>query len=133
MKALTIHQPYAHLIATGEKWVENRTWQTHYRGPIAIHAGQSKQWFTCPEDEALPRGCVVAVADLAACVNKEWGDLKIGHELNGVVSVWQFWDHRHSIGPWCWILANVRELPNPIPAKGKQGFWNWEPPDGVEI
>lgn len=35
MKALTIHQPYAELIRRGEKVIENRTWPTSYRGPLA--------------------------------------------------------------------------------------------------
>jgi len=44
MKALTISQPYASLIASGEKWVENRSWPTGYRGPLAIHAGKGTQY-----------------------------------------------------------------------------------------
>ena len=38
MKALTIKQPWASLIASGIKDIENRTWKTHYRGKIYIHA-----------------------------------------------------------------------------------------------
>ena len=45
MKAITIWQPWAELIARGVKLVENRTWRTHYRGPVAIHAGLSNKWF----------------------------------------------------------------------------------------
>jgi hypothetical protein len=40
MKAITILQPHASLIAVGEKRYETRNWPTKYRGPIAIHAGQ---------------------------------------------------------------------------------------------
>jgi hypothetical protein len=43
-KALTICQPYAELIARGEKVIENRTWPTSYRGPLLIHAGKSREW-----------------------------------------------------------------------------------------
>ena len=39
MKALTIRQPWASLIALGVKTIETRSWPTRYRGPIAIHAG----------------------------------------------------------------------------------------------
>ena len=39
MKALTIMQPWASLIACGAKTIETRSWPTKYRGPIAIHAG----------------------------------------------------------------------------------------------
>jgi len=41
MKAITIHQPYASLIACGAKIYETRSWATKYRGKIAIHAGKS--------------------------------------------------------------------------------------------
>ena len=29
-------------------------------------------------------------------------------------------------GRYAWKLANVQKLPEPIPAKGRQGLWNWE-------
>ncbi|WP_339889815.1 ASCH domain-containing protein [uncultured Flavobacterium sp.] len=38
MKALSIKQPWASLIAHGIKDIENRTWKTHFRGRIYIHA-----------------------------------------------------------------------------------------------
>ncbi len=39
MKALTLTQPYATLVALGTKRIETRSWSTQYRGPLAIHAG----------------------------------------------------------------------------------------------
>ncbi|MFI1063885.1 ASCH domain-containing protein [Streptomyces spororaveus] len=36
---LTIRQPWATLIASGAKDVECRSYPTHYRGPLFIHAG----------------------------------------------------------------------------------------------
>ena len=38
MKALSIKQPWASLIAHGIKDIENRNWKTHFRGRIYIHA-----------------------------------------------------------------------------------------------
>jgi ASCH domain len=38
MKALSIKQPWASLIAHGIKDIENRTWKTKFRGRIFIHA-----------------------------------------------------------------------------------------------
>jgi patatin-like phospholipase/ASCH domain-containing protein len=38
MKSLSIRQPWASLIISGVKDVENRTWPTRYRGPVLIHA-----------------------------------------------------------------------------------------------
>jgi len=37
MKTLSIKQPWAHLIASGIKDIENRTWRTNFRGKIHIH------------------------------------------------------------------------------------------------
>ena len=42
MKAITLYQPYASLIAVGVKRFETRSWATNYRGPIAIHAGMKE-------------------------------------------------------------------------------------------
>lgn len=39
MKALSVRQPYAELIALGEKTIEVRSWRTDYRGPLVICAG----------------------------------------------------------------------------------------------
>lgn len=40
MKALSINQPWAWLIVNGYKGVENRDWDTRYRGEFLIHAGK---------------------------------------------------------------------------------------------
>ncbi len=40
MKAITIWQPWASLLASGGKMYETRPWETSYRGPIAIHAAK---------------------------------------------------------------------------------------------
>jgi ASCH domain len=42
MKALSIRAPWWWFILHGGKDIENRTWTTHYRGPVLIHA--SKWW-----------------------------------------------------------------------------------------
>ncbi len=131
MKALTISQPYASLIADGEKWVENRTWETNYRGPLAIHAGKGTQYLTRAELAEYPNGCIVAVANLFACMPRpsmismsrhqkiQASDLTLGKVL----------DHEHCEGPWCWILRDVRKLREPIPCKGSQGIWFWKSPE----
>ncbi|WP_309145170.1 ASCH domain-containing protein, partial [Brevibacillus sp. HB2.2] len=43
MKAITIHQSWATLIALGEKRFETRGWSTNHRGPIAIHAAKKRE------------------------------------------------------------------------------------------
>lgn len=42
VKALTLWQPWASLVALGVKTIETRSWSTKYRGPLAIHAAVRK-------------------------------------------------------------------------------------------
>ncbi|MFE4712623.1 MULTISPECIES: ASCH domain-containing protein [unclassified Paenibacillus] len=78
MKAITIIQPWATLIAIGEKRFETRSWATKKRGPLAIHAGKKIDKDACQESEIssalerhgytadnLPTGAVVATCNLA--------------------------------------------------------------------
>ena len=41
MKAITVWQPWAQLLAEGKKHDETRSWRTNYRGEILIHAAKS--------------------------------------------------------------------------------------------
>lgn len=69
MKALTVRQPWASLIAGGTKTIETRSWPTSYRGPLAIHAGKA---VAHPSDRIWERSgrgvrlslAVIAVAEL---------------------------------------------------------------------
>ena len=129
MKAITICQPYAHLIMRGEKRVENRTWPTSYRGLIAIHAGKSRQWLDCEADEDqdwtyrikiadMAFGAVVAVARLVDC-------LTIDSIEAGKHDTQYPWlrEHEHTSGPWCWILDAVSPV-GPWPWRGAQGLYD---------
>lgn len=124
MKALTICQPYAYLIAIGEKRVENRTWSTRYRGPLLIHAGKSRHWFEGADPTGFAFGAVVATARLVDCLPIH----EIEHGDHADRYPW-IAGHRHAVGPWCWVLAEVAALPEPIPARGAQGLWDmpWPP------
>lgn len=125
MKALTISQPYSGLIADGIKVVENRTWPSSYRGPLAIHAGKGSQYLTKSELARYPTGCIIAVADLVACLRLD-GIIDSNHarEIAGSrYTIGEILRHEHTEGPYCWILENVVALPTPIPYKGAQGLW----------
>ncbi|MHB1731900.1 MAG: ASCH domain-containing protein [Ferrimicrobium acidiphilum] len=41
IKALTLYQPWASLVALGVKTIETRSWSTEYRGRLAIYAASS--------------------------------------------------------------------------------------------
>ena len=66
MKAITIKQPFASLIAAGLKEYEFRTWKTKYRGEILIHAGKGVDKKAMKKFEHLnleyPSGCIIAKA-----------------------------------------------------------------------
>lgn len=143
MRALTISQPFASLIASGEKWVENRRWFTSYRGPLAIHAGKGLQYLDREEIKDYPTGCIIATATLSACVvlerlQKFWMDEKTRDELvPGCNVTWrQVMEHRWTEGPFCWILSDIQRI-EPVAAKGAQGLWVPDKfdaiPFGVEV
>lgn len=118
LKALTICQPYAELIARGLKNVENRDWPTRYRGLLVIHAGKSREWMDDGDLDAYPDmsfGMIVAVAMLYDCIHISKMPATRLHE-------------QHVNGPWCWLLKDVRRV-KPIPYRGAQGLW--ELPGGI--
>ena len=103
LKAISIRQPWAWLVANGHKEIENRIWATHIRGPVLIHAGLSMSDFTVYELDSIKKeyrvkvplklhtGGIVGVAEIVDCVEKhrsKWFD-----------------------GPYGWVLANARPLP----------------------
>jgi ASCH domain-containing protein len=77
MKIISIKQPWAQLIASGAKDIENRTWPTRYRGSLLIHASQRADDVTSDEIErrfgvrlppVLPLGGVVGITEIVDCV-----------------------------------------------------------------
>jgi hypothetical protein len=127
MKALTLFPRHADAIARGEKWVENRTWQTGYRGPVAIHAGVGG-----PREELaqFPSRRIVAIADLVAV--RHLNDLyakdrdRVLHDCG--LTPQQIIRHAHTIGPQCWIFKSVRPVDIPWEV-GLLGLWNIHPYD----
>ena len=106
MKALSIRQPWANLIATGEKTIETRTWSTAYRGPLLIVSSRS------PKIE--PAGFAIAIADLADCRAMTREDERAA---------------RCSLYPnaFSWLLRNIRKI-HPFPVRGKLGLYEVEVP-----
>ncbi len=145
MKALTLTQPYAQLVAIGAKKIETRSWRTDYTGPLAIHAAKRfPKWareFTSEEvcyrarlngsahypANPYPLGVVVATCQLMACVPTEVldpGDTVFSVSVQKLSDQEiQFGDF--SRGRWGWLLEDIKLLPTPIPAKGALGLWEW--------
>ena len=118
MKALSIRQPWAWLIADGYKDIENRSWATNFRGRIYIHAGKrfdndaliwlmDKGLVLTKEltlySHELPRGGIIGEVDILDCVTSS-------------TSPW-------FIGPYGFVLANPVRYKGFIPCKGWLGFF----------
>lgn len=143
MKALTLTQPWATLVAIGAKQYETRSWYTTYRGPLAIHAAKGGyNWLSLAAgDEVsvamcralnaggyasareLPLGAVVAVGDLVRIYRTQW----IARDARAPLSADELAFGDYTPGRYAWLLANVRRLPEPIPARGSLGLWDWYP------
>lgn len=68
MRALSVKQPWAELIASGKKKIEYRTWKVELRGDLLLVASASRQDDECEEEgldpKALVYGAAVCVVDL---------------------------------------------------------------------
>ena len=127
LRALSVKQPWA-LAICHDKDIENRTWNTRYRGPVAIHASKARDdvsravldWIEATagltpgqisrEDH---RGAVVAVAEIVDC-----------HEAGALgscdivpCSPWALPEQ------WHWQLDSVHRLAEPVPCRGSLGLW----------
>jgi hypothetical protein len=148
MKAITICQPYASLIALPDeddraKRVENRGWPSSFVGTLAIHAGKSRDYLGGDnyglKTDDMPFGAIVAVCEMVGCCKAHpLSNPETGRHLGGMPEPWALrkWPwlagHQHVEGPYCFVLTYVRRFKEPIPAKGKQGFWDLALPENWE-
>lgn len=133
MKAITVCQPYAHLIALPEndprmKRIENRSWSTPYVGPLAIHAGKGTQYMQDEDWQEFPGlawGAIVAVCRLEGCFGYQGIVAARPTVPAWVLNKWPWMDeHRHVEGPVCWALSGVRRLKEPVRCSGQRGLWD---------
>lgn len=139
MRAITLTQPWATLVALGEKTIETRSWSTSYRGPIAIHAAKGfpkDAWMLCMEEPFfevltkthhlwatnLPRGEVIATAYLRDCISTTSDACKFAIE-RGSPHESAFGDY--SPGRFGLLLDSVRRLTKTIPFRGMLGLWEF--------
>lgn len=126
VKAITIKQPFATLIAEGLKQYEFRTWRTNYRGEILIHAGKSIDKKAMKKFESLglsyPTGCIIAKVTITDCVivdDKLRSDLKNENALvySGIIN-----DRKWN--GYGFVIRDVFKI-KPIYVKGSLGLWNY--------
>jgi hypothetical protein len=154
MKVLSLTQPWATLVAIGAKRIETRSFQRSYRGPLAIHAAQGLKsvggvdglldlcrrepfrsalgslltddtrpgWITTAK---IPRGVIIAVCDVVECGRiTDDGVLFANGRYYPETPEHEFGDY--TPGRYAWLLSNTRALPEPIPAKGALGLWEYD-------
>ena len=113
MKALSIRQPWAWLIANGYKDVENRSWPTRFRGPFLIHAGkridqEGLAWvrrttWALSLPSQFETGGIVGRAEIVDCVD-------------AFDSFWFF-------GPYGFVIENARPV-RFVAVRGQLGFFS---------
>lgn len=135
MKTITIKQPWASLICTprkdnpqlGIKDIENRTWPTKFRGRVLVHAGAAKARFnfTSLQYEELNRLNLRRWYDSEQIKGAIIGSVEI---VDCVINHPSIWAERHNVPfkPYNWVLANPVLFPEPVPAKGKLSFWDFD-------
>ena len=147
MRALSLLQPWASLVAWGLKHLETRSWSTAYRGPLGIHASLGKPRHVrilCEHDEfmqralaqlsmtfdELPRGGLVAVASMQLCRRIVPEGAHAGLAFTNARELdparlppeeYAFGDY--SPGRFAWELVDVLRLAEPVPARGMLQLW----------
>ena len=138
MKALTLYQPWASLLAAGVKQIETRPRPWHYQGPVAIHAAlrpvtpdELARWkvlalrLACGElmgliAGPLPLGAVGGIVQMTECRRMTQAWIEEIPELERACGDWR-------PGRYGYRMEAPQLLHQPVPARGRQGVWNWEP------
>lgn len=138
MKALSVRQPWAWLIAHGYKPIENRrNWlMSSFRGELAIHASQSVSraehedcvdfLISCglpgevPPYQHYPLGSIVCVVNVADCIAARQVGESYADTLQRCPAHAQPWWDQDQSGL---LLDSVRRLKTAVRCKGMLGIW----------
>jgi hypothetical protein len=146
MRALTLTQPWAGLVASGIKLIENRPRhmikREDFGKPFAIHASREI-------DERVYDLITERAPELVQMPGVPWWQLsRITSAVISIATIEQVFDpNAHGIGtaepaatapmpadqrrwffgPIGYLLRDVRALAKPVPCRGWQGFWTLAP------
>ncbi len=113
MKALSIRQPWASLVAAGHKTVECRSWKTKYRGPLLICS--SKGDFEINDGLIAPGGMALGVVELVDVRQMTRADL----EQSFLPSAW----YEDALSGYAWHMKKLYEI-KPFPIRGRLNIYN---------
>ncbi|HHX33102.1 MAG TPA: ASCH domain-containing protein [Mollicutes bacterium] len=121
MKAITLKQPWATLIAEGLKEYEFRSWKINYRGEILIHAGKTVDKEAMERFKRLdleyPKSRIVARVIIKDCIKLNDKENKAIIKENPLI----YGDiNRDS---YTWKLKLIEKIYNKEEVLGKQGIW----------
>ena len=128
MKVLSIKEPYATLIANGDKLIETRSWKTNYRGELYIHASSAKitkNYLTnqyvidISKNLKMNYGNIICKTKLVDCIYMDQDFIDSIKKKQK-----EYYLGQYELGRYAWVLADV-ELIKSIPAKGKLNIWNY--------
>lgn len=132
MKTLALQQPWASLIASGIKDIENRTWSTPYRGKVLLVASSKKitrsfegenplEWVAAisneqlfgnlPKNDELPLSAIVGYADLVEITQGVTDNVWDGQDPQGYK--WRFENARLFNEPITGIKAKLKLYDTP--------------------
>lgn len=120
MKALSLQQPWAWLMVNGYKLIENRKWNTSFRGPVLVHASKTF------DEDSVP--FVVEMAKKLGIYGKMPYLLK-DFQMGGIVGIAEITDCvTSSKSPWFFgqygfVLKGAKPLPF-VPLRGQLGFFD---------
>ena len=138
MKALSLWEPWASLMAVGVKTIETRSFPTNYRGELAIHASKrftreqretlrsDPFWRSTPPLESIVTnlGHILCIVDLYDCKPTEYLiEYGLPVSLEGK-NTYEYEFGNYEPGRWGWLTKDVRRLARPLPVVGRQGLFN---------
>lgn len=123
MKALSVRQPWASMIAQGHKTIEWRSWRTNYRGPLLICSGKTPDavYLAFDPDEATqnwPLGVAVATVELV--------EVRPFEPQKDAKPAMIEDDDLASMHGFSWVLENPVAVSGTPPVRGKQGLFEVE-------
>jgi ASC-1-like (ASCH) protein len=130
MKALSLNQPWAELVASGRKTIETRVWDTKLRGSFYVHASKTRTPETDYQidlllgaDYPVNWGKLIAVATLHD--TKFYGTYRefIEDEPFHLVNL----SPRQFTPRYGFLLRDIKRLETPIPVRGMLNFFPVRP------
>jgi hypothetical protein len=122
MKCLSLRQPYAELLVSGQKIIELRKWNTKFRGKFLVHASKNVNREKCEsldiDHTKLSSGMIIGMAILYD-VKKYDNRTQFMRDKNRHYAEANFFDS-YMYG---FKIKNAQRLRHPIPFSGKLGFF----------